>query len=66
METASRQLNCLGLTPTLDGIWSEVCDGYGDNVHASVEEIEHLVKLYNDSVHEADALVESREQASAC
>jgi hypothetical protein len=42
----------------VDGIWSEVCDGYGDNVHASVEEIEHLVKLYNDSVHEADALVE--------
>lgn len=31
----------------IDGIWSEACDGYVDNVRASVEEIKHLVDLYN-------------------
>ena len=31
----------------VDGIWSEVCDGYSDNVHADVDEISHLVQLYN-------------------
>ena len=29
-----------------DGIWSECCDGYGDNVHASIEEINELCALY--------------------
>jgi hypothetical protein len=29
-----------------DGIWSEVCDSYGDNVHASIEEIVELCRLY--------------------
>lgn len=25
-----------------DGVWSEACDGYGDNVHADVEEVARL------------------------
>ena len=29
-----------------DGVWSEVCDGYGDNVHADVDEIGELCLLY--------------------
>lgn len=29
-----------------DGVWSEVADGYGDNVHATVEEIVELCQLY--------------------
>lgn len=29
-----------------DGVWSEACDGYGDNVHADIEEIVELCKLY--------------------
>jgi len=30
-----------------DGVWSEVCDGYGDNVHATINEIVELCRLYN-------------------
>lgn len=29
-----------------DGVWSEVCDGYSDNVHADVNEIDALCRLY--------------------
>ena len=29
-----------------DGVWSECCDGYCDNVHASVDEIAELCALY--------------------
>jgi hypothetical protein len=36
----------------VDGIWSECCDGYGDNVHASVDEVARLVRLYNNAVAE--------------
>ena len=31
------------------GVWSEVCDGYGDNVHADLDEICTLCKLYLDA-----------------
>lgn len=42
----------------VDGIWSECCDGYGDNVHASVDEISKLVRLYNNAFNErVDAIV---------
>lgn len=29
-----------------DGVWSECCDGYGDNVHADIDEIADLCRLY--------------------
>jgi hypothetical protein len=29
-----------------DGVWSECCDGYGDNVHADHDEIECLCLLH--------------------
>ena len=29
-----------------DGVWSDCADGYGDNVHASIEEIVNLTRLY--------------------
>ena len=29
-----------------DGVWSEACDGYGDNVHADIDEVSELCKLY--------------------
>jgi hypothetical protein len=29
-----------------DGVWSHVCDGYADNVHADVDEISELCRLY--------------------
>jgi len=29
-----------------DGVWSEACDGYGDNVHMDVDEVAELCRLY--------------------
>ena len=29
-----------------DGVWSECCDGYGDNVHADVDEVADLCRAY--------------------
>ncbi len=29
-----------------DGVWSEACDGYGDNVTADLDDIVHLCALY--------------------
>jgi len=37
-----------------DGVWSEVCDGYGDNVHADVDEIGQLCRLYLAAMAERD------------
>lgn len=28
------------------GVWSEACDGYGDNVHADIDEVAQLCVLY--------------------
>lgn len=36
-----------------DGVWSEACDGYGDNVHADVGEIIELMRLYEARIAEA-------------
>jgi hypothetical protein len=35
-----------------DGVWSEACDGYGDNVHADIDEIAQLCRLYQAAVRE--------------
>jgi hypothetical protein len=35
-----------------DGVWSECCDGYADNVHADVDDIAELCKLYKAAVEE--------------
>ena len=29
-----------------DGVWSEACDGHGDNIHADVDEVGALCRLY--------------------
>ena len=29
-----------------DGVWSEACDGYGDNIHADIDEIAELCRAY--------------------
>lgn len=39
-----------------DGVWSEACDGFGDNIHADVEEVSHLCALYLAAEHEAKAM----------
>ena len=35
-----------------DGVWSEACDGYGDNVHADVDEVSKLCTLYKLAMSE--------------
>ena len=39
-----------------DGVWSECCDGYGDNVYASCDEVAQLCSLYRDSVREQNEM----------
>lgn len=37
----------IGMMPDdADGVWSEVCDGYGDNVHADLDDVVELCMLY--------------------
>lgn len=39
-----------------DGVWSECCDGYGDNVSASIEDVVKLCRLYDAAMLERNAL----------
>ena len=39
-----------------DGVWSEACDGYGDNVHADVDEVGALCRLYLSAMAEQKQL----------
>lgn len=36
-----------------DGVWSECCDGYSDNVHADIDEIADLCRDYGAAVLES-------------
>ena len=38
-----------------DGVWSESCDGYSDNVHADLDEIAKLCQLYLAALEEGKA-----------
>ena len=39
-----------------DGVWSEACDGYGDNISADVDEVAALCELYKLAENEQRAL----------
>lgn len=39
-----------------DGVWSEACDGYGDNVHADVDEVAELCRLYCLAIEQKAAM----------
>ena len=39
----------------VDGIWSECCDGYSDNISASVDEVAELARLYGAAMLEKQA-----------
>lgn len=39
-----------------DGVWSEACDGYCDNISASVDEVAHLCRLYLAALDEQKAM----------
>ena len=36
-----------------DGVWSEACDGYGDNISADVDEVGKLCQLYKLALAES-------------
>jgi hypothetical protein len=36
-----------------DGVWSEACDSYGDNVEADIDDCSQLCALYRQAVQEA-------------
>jgi hypothetical protein len=45
---------CISMMPDdPDGVWSEACDGYGDNVHADVDDVCDLCRLYKLAVAES-------------
>ena len=38
-----------------DGVWSDACDGYGENVCADLDEIVELCRLYKAAIDETKA-----------
>ena len=51
---------CVELMPDdADGVWSEACDGYGDNVHADIDEVSKLCELYKASLREQSEIKQS-------
>lgn len=44
-----------------DGVWSEACDGYGDNIHADIAEVVNLCNLYERAINEMRAMNENTE-----
>lgn len=39
-----------------DGVWSEACDGYGDNVHADIDDVSKLCNLWKSASEESAEL----------
>ena len=39
-----------------DGVWSECCDGYGDNVHADCDEVSEVCRAYVAAIAESESL----------
>ena len=39
-----------------DGVWSEACDGYGDNISADLDDIVKACELYKAAMREQDEL----------
>ena len=48
-----------------DGVWSEACDGYGDNISADVDEVSALCRLYLRALEETKANKLANEKAIA-
>ena len=39
-----------------DGVWSECCNGYSENIHADIDEISELCNLYVEALNEMKEL----------
>jgi len=51
---------CVELMPDdPDGVWSDACDGYGDNIHADIDEVSKLCELYKASLREQSEIKQS-------
>jgi hypothetical protein len=48
-----------------DGVWSETCDGYGDNVHADLDDIVKLCKLFREVVERGKIRAQMAAQTAA-
>jgi len=48
-----------------DGVWSEACDGYGDNISADVDEVSALCRLYLAACEETKSKRLAKETAQA-
>ena len=46
-----------------DGVWSECCNGYSENVHADINEISTLCALYAEALNESKELNAETETA---
>lgn len=46
-----------------DGVWSECCNGYSENVHADINEISTLCALYAEALNESKELNAETEAA---
>lgn len=44
-----------------DGVWAEACDGYGNNVHADVDEIAEVCRAYRAALSENDIMKQAIE-----
>lgn len=43
----------IGLMPDdPDGVWSQACDGHGDNCHLDLDDVEELCHLYRAAIEE--------------
>ncbi len=49
-----------------DGVWSECCDGYGDNISADVDEVVVLCRLYCAAVSEQEQQAKAKAEDAQC
>lgn len=47
-----------------DGVWSECCDGYGDNVHADLDDVVSLCRAYKGMLLEQKIIAEAKAEAA--
>jgi len=47
-----------------DGVWSEACDGYGDNIHADIDEVSDLCAMYRAAIAEQRQLADNNAVAA--
>ena len=53
----------IGLMPDdPDGVWSEACDGLGENVSMTIDEVSSLCRLYRSAIAEAEESRKSKAQ----